>query len=68
MVAKCANPACSREFHYLGDGRLFIGEVRTGESPRRHQYAWLCGQCAGQMTVVFDRDSGKPSVIEASAA
>ena len=24
MVAKCANPSCSRQFHELSQGRLFV--------------------------------------------
>ena len=68
MVAKCANPTCNSEFHYLGDGRIFIGEVLTGESLRTHRYAWLCAKCSGQMTVVFEQDSGEPRVTATSAA
>lgn len=68
MVAKCANPACASEFHYLGDGRVFVGEVPGTESSRTRQYAWLCGKCLGQMTLVFEKDTGEPRLMNMDAA
>ena len=65
---KCANRSCSAELHYLGDGKLFVDEVRIPDSPTRLRYAWLCSQCLGRMTVVFDKQSGDPSVVQEGAA
>jgi hypothetical protein len=70
MVAKCANPSCSRPFRYFRGGRLFLIEGTLGnhvqesdfrKDPQRLEYFWLCEQCAPTMTITFDR-SGNPLV------
>jgi hypothetical protein len=73
MLSKCANPGCSASFHYLHQGKLFRWDTRTsagekgsafGTDPgekkpsRRVEFFWLCGDCASQMTLIFDRSSG----------
>ncbi len=65
MLSKCANPACSEPFIYLRDGRLFQIDTETGpqlvterKSPHRIEYFWLCGQCALNMTLAFQRGKG----------
>ena len=69
MVSHCANPACSIPLRYLRDGRLFQFEVRpvvaNGDSAiahlkpgRRVWHYWLCGECAGELTLTFDGKTG----------
>jgi len=59
MVEKCANPACSAAFHRLGQGRLFIKEVRAdphdGRGSWHLRYFWLCDSCCRTMTIVGER-------------
>ena len=59
MVAKCANPACNREFRELSKGRLFL------LPPTRRDYSeslerverlsdycyWLCPECDATYTI-----------------
>ena len=55
VLHKCANPGCSAKLVYLRQGRLFEVEVQvTGSSER--EYYWLCGQCAMDYTLCFDRE------------
>ena len=66
MLSKCANPACSRSFRYLRDGKLF--EIETGgesensndvrKSARRVEFFWLCGECSAQLMVINDHEKG----------
>lgn len=58
MLAKCANPACSKTFRYLREGKLF--RIETGReangangniSGRAGEWYWLCGKCAKSFTV-----------------
>ena len=69
MLSKCANPACSKPFRYLRDGKLF--EIETGLEPkstihevsekkplRRIEYFWLCGPCSAELTVIVDKEKG----------
>ena len=44
MVSKCANPNCSAEFMYFGDGRLFEFESTSSRATR--DFHWLCKECA----------------------
>lgn len=70
MLSKCANPDCSAEFHYLGDGKLFAVHfedeaLRLGaggitapalkKHPRGVEHFWLCSACSEKMTVGLDR-------------
>ena len=63
MVAKCANPSCSRTFHYLTEGRLFrleadpalsLSDNPTFEDSKVVEYFWLCGACSTAMTLRLD--------------
>ncbi|MDR3763212.1 MAG: hypothetical protein P4M01_03870 [Acidobacteriota bacterium] len=61
MLAKCFNPQCSAQFHYLGKGRLFRIEfgrddARYSRKEKPFEYFWLCGECASTMTVAQDCD------------
>jgi hypothetical protein len=72
MVAKCANPECSVPFRYFHTGKLFRVETATGLDRRRTmgpdgeqrkvlrrlEFFWLCEDCAGKMTLIFDKESG----------
>ena len=53
MVAKCANPSCSREFRELNRGRLFLLPPPGMQGVQRlidHCY-WLCPECASVYTL-----------------
>lgn len=67
MLSKCANPACSKPFRYLRDGKLFEIDSRTisgsptvGERKpvRAVEFFWLCSECCSEFTVVNDREKG----------
>lgn len=72
MLAKCANPNCSNEFHYLRKGRVFQvvvdavkGPLPFGprliadpKGPQRIEHYWLCDECAATMTLAVDRQRG----------
>src|ERR1700746_860544 len=60
MITKCANPACSTVFRYLGGGKLFLFEVPQRQRRcrplqksefRSGEYFWLCEECAKSMTI-----------------
>jgi hypothetical protein len=57
MVAKCANPECSRAFRYLCQGRLFVAiPSKEATLDNSIHYAWLCHGCAAKLTVQFKQD------------
>ena len=72
MVSKCANPECSAPFRYFHTGKLFRADIAVGldrrrtlgqddrrDKPlRRLEFFWLCEDCAGRMTVSFDKETG----------
>jgi len=64
MISKCANPTCSRPFHYLRGGRLYCFELRPGNSTsarpasRVTVYFWICEQCCTALTLEFDTERG----------
>ena len=85
MVSKCANPDCVAIFRYFHIGKLFRLETSSGQERRRSmgqdelenrplrriEFYWLCGNCASQMTLVFDHEAGvsvRPNAWAASAA
>jgi hypothetical protein len=91
MVSKCANPECSAPFLYFHQGKLFRLETEGRHDRRRHlgddtgvgrnlrriEFYWLCDECAGKMTLDFDKNTGvstrpraRParSVVPAAAA
>ncbi len=60
MLSTCANPTCRAPFQYLREGRLFKFELASGPElvgsrkfPRKIEHFWLCGQCAGKMTLAL---------------
>jgi hypothetical protein len=49
MLAKCANPSCSRSFRYLHEGKLYrmeMCEPNEQGSSRHSEWFWLCAECA----------------------
>jgi hypothetical protein len=72
MVSKCANPECAATFRYFHQGRLFRWETEVGfdrrrtlgvddgtrKPIRRIEFYWLCENCAGKMTLVFEKGVG----------
>lgn len=72
MVSKCANPECSVPFRYFHTGKLYRVDTTTGldrrrtmghdgeqgKTLRRLEFFWLCEECAGKMTLNFDKSSG----------
>jgi len=57
MIAKCANPDCSRAFRYLHEGRLFVRPAasngQSGHRDDRLVFAWLCRSCSATLTLEF---------------
>ena len=73
MLSQCANPHCRKPFLRLGEGKLFLVEtdrltkpgesavppfVRARKQQRCVEHYWLCDECAGQWTLVCDREHG----------
>jgi len=70
VLHKCANPACSAEFRYLHQGRLFEVETQYFETPSGDGHGkpcngkghieryWLCDQCVVHIALRFDRRKG----------
>jgi hypothetical protein len=72
MVSKCANPRCGAPFRYFHTGKLFrldklsgyerrrlLGDEGEAKKPMRQvEFFWLCDNCAGKMTLTFDKASG----------
>lgn len=61
MVSKCANPACSKKFLYLQEGKIFhlspTQEVKEATGcfvPRLDERFWLCDRCSKVMTLVWE--------------
>ena len=63
MVAKCANPSCSRSFRYLREGRLFRLEAdpafNSSDNPTFGEsivveYCWLCDTCSASVKLRLD--------------
>ena len=65
MIEKCANPTCSRPFHYLRGGRLYCFELRPGVAFASRQsakritvYFWICERCSASLSLEFDAERG----------
>jgi hypothetical protein len=74
MVNHCANPGCGKPLHYLREGRIYVFDVKigatvSGRKRERHiEHYWLCGACAGTLTLIQDahgwiRILAKPSAV-----
>jgi hypothetical protein len=69
MLSKCANPGCAATFLYLHEGKLFrldtsvevlaCTPVREMMKPsRRIEFFWLCSECAGELTLGYNKGAG----------
>jgi hypothetical protein len=70
MLSKCANPSCSTELLYLREGKVFMIEhasdpvsittpvVASPKLLNRVEHFWLCGICAPNLTLAYDRKNG----------
>jgi hypothetical protein len=80
MVAKCANPACSTSFRFMGRGKVFAFDARTlarksyapadtltVESANSCVFFWLCEVCCETATLRLD-GAGSVAVQELTAA
>ena len=63
MLSKCANPSCSNEFHYFGEGKVFEIRWETSSgathSPGKKkskliEHYWLCSRCSSTLTIAMD--------------
>jgi hypothetical protein len=54
MVTKCANPPCGARLRYLSEGRLFRLDVEYG----KHEYFWLCADCASKVVLTVKAGCG----------
>jgi hypothetical protein len=83
MIVHCVNPNCGAQLHSFVEGRLFQFEVVSisvsatdeasapfDEEPRSQTAQfWLCGRCAGTMSLVVEPLSGLKIVpLTASSA
>lgn len=64
MVSECANPHCSAQFLYFGEGQL-VAVPRQGDvsSRSRIEFFWLCGECANYLELHVS-PSGEIDVVE----
>jgi hypothetical protein len=76
MLHKCANPACSRPFLRLDQGKLFQVEMEyfpVSSSPalvrprrpkklRQIDRYWLCDECCSHFTLAFEKGHGVVTV------
>jgi len=60
MVAKCANPLCSKEFRELSKGRLFLLPPDRAAARLIDHCYWLCPDCASSLTI--ELEGAKPIV------
>jgi hypothetical protein len=72
MIAHCVNPSCGAQLHSFVEGRLFQFEVVSislsatdegasafDEKPNSQTAQfWLCGRCAGSMSLVLEPAHG----------
>ena len=73
MLSHCANEQCHKPFLRLREGKLFLVEterltkpgessappfVRAKQHPRRVEHYWLCNDCAGEWTLIYDKEHG----------
>jgi hypothetical protein len=66
MLSKCANPACSTNFRYLSEGKLYLIDskaasvrhgaraVKSADKSCIYEYFWLCSACCRHMTIQID--------------
>jgi hypothetical protein len=55
MVTKCVNPACTKPFLYLREGKVLRVSSPRSAGPFRHpvEHFWLCGPCSKEYELVL---------------
>jgi hypothetical protein len=69
VLSKCANPACSANFRYLGEGKLYLVDSKAALVRRKapaelkyagksctYEYLWLCSVCCRHMMIQIGGD------------
>ena len=66
MLSKCANPACSRQFMHLREGKIFqlsptpeVEAATRGLAFSLYERFWLCDECCTQLTLVWGGTEAK---------
>jgi hypothetical protein len=75
MLSKCANPACSEQFQYLHQGKLFhltptpeLQSISEESCAFLYERFWLCDECSRKMTVVWDGSRAKVISLPATTS
>lgn len=55
MIDVCYNPECSKELHYLTEGRI-VRIVHSQGDEERLEHFWLCGPRSEAFEFVFEAD------------
>ena len=55
MITQCMNPKCSKELHYLRNGRVIRTTRRVGTEVQVEHF-WLCGECHAGYDFLFAKD------------
>jgi hypothetical protein len=55
MISQCMNPECSKELHYLRNGRVIRTTRRIGGQVQVEHF-WLCGECHQDYDFLFAQD------------
>ena len=64
MVSECANPHCSAQFLYFGEGQLVAVPGHSKFATQsRVEFFWLCGECAASFDLQV-KDDGNVGMIE----
>ena len=73
MLSHCANEKCGKPFLRLREGKLFLVEteqvtkpgesvvppfVRARQTQRLVEHYWLCDECAGKWTLIYNHVRG----------
>jgi hypothetical protein len=74
MIHQCSNPTCSKPFHSLREGRIFVFDLPDKDSSaaapgghtRRMRHFWLCSACS--QTLVLEQTAEKEIRIALKAA
>ena len=64
MVTKCVNPACTKPFLYLTEGKVLRVSLPNAAGSFRHpvEHFWLCGPCSGDYELIAG-PQGSVSVV-----
>lgn len=64
MVTKCVNPACTKPFLYLTEGKVLRVSSPSAAGSFRHpvEHFWLCGPCSRDFELIAG-PQGSVSII-----